>query len=119
MDSTELENVMKEIVPFLDATNKAMSETLEVVLQYTASAEHRNAFRNTNVIERLLDLALNEHEKPIGEKTLTSVFSALINFTIDPPYIEQCVNKKASQRTFHFLMSSLKPQHAELELQKA
>lgn len=50
----ELEQVMTEIVPFLDPMNPAMRDTVEAVLSYTNTAHGRSAFRKTNVVERLL-----------------------------------------------------------------
>lgn len=119
VDSAELTSVMEEIVPYLEAKNNAMKETLEVVLSHTTTAVMRNAFRNTQVIPLLLDLSLNEQETTISEKTLTSCFSCLINFTIDPPFIEKCVNEKAGTRVFQFLMNRVKPTDGALEVHGA
>jgi hypothetical protein len=107
---------MEEIVPYLELGNQAMKETLEAVLSYTMTAVNRNAFRKTNVVQRLLVLAI---DCQVEEKTLNSIFSCLINFAIDDYYVEQCIREKAAPRVFSFLTKNVTPKSSEGQVHNA
>lgn len=95
---------LKEILLFL-VSNKpeARHQALDIILSYTAAAEHRRLFRATNVCKELLRV-LPEPD-PKGK---VKILKCLINLSLDEFYIGELCTLNVAPRLYDLLKQNVK-----------
>lgn len=116
VEQEAMKEQMKEVVTFLYSNKEARDQALDIILNYTKTMAQRMAFQDTDVIKSLLRLVL---ECVSDEQTSAKLFQCLINFAIDKPFIQQCVELNAARRVFEFLMHNVKPSSSSIRTENA